>query len=90
MVVENDSKGSFEWIRGRATNGSGPTNDYNRWLIEKNDFVIHKKMKTCFQFESLKEAKRVFGGIWGDSAAKKIKKSHIAHDLIILKYVKID
>lgn len=81
-LIENDSTGTFEKARGAHRREE--TEEYNRW-IKKQGFKIFKKIKTYFKFSSKKEAKRIFGAIWGNEVANKIRNKKIFHHVIIFQ-----
>jgi ubiquinone/menaquinone biosynthesis C-methylase UbiE len=82
-LVENDIGGEFEIIRNRFPN-TDKTKKYNDWL-ENKGFIIVKKIKSFFEFDSIKEAKEVFTSIWGEKVRNKIKNKKIEHKIVIYK-----
>lgn len=82
-LIENDERGEFEEIRGRTKDTR--TKDYNNWLLN-NGFNVYKRFETFFEFSDIKEAKEVFGKIWGKSVEKKIKFNIIKQKIVIFKF----
>lgn len=83
-LVENDVGGEFEIIRNRFPN-TDKTKKYNLFL-ENDGFVVVKKIKSFFEFDSVNEAKEVFASIWGEKVKNKIKNKKIEHNIVIYKY----
>ncbi len=86
FLVENDLVSEFEELRGKDP-VTGPTKKYNDWAKEKG-FESFQKIKTFFEFSSLKETKEVFMQIWGEKVASKIKNKKISHAVIIFSKIK--
>ncbi len=83
FLVENDSVGEFEEIRGHTKR----TENYNRWL--KKQGFKEKKIKTFFRFNNLEHARNIFKEIWGKSISDKIKGNKVEHRAIIFSKVKL-
>jgi ubiquinone/menaquinone biosynthesis C-methylase UbiE len=81
-LIENDVTGFFEKIRGAHRREE--TQEYNRWL-KKRGFRIVKRIRTYFEFASQKEARKVFGKIWGDEVGLQIKTKRVDHNVIIFE-----
>ena len=83
-LVENDLGGKFEEIRGRYPNIER-TKMYNDWL-EGVGFNTIKRFQTSFEFNSIQEAKKVMGSIWGDEVTgKKVNSKSIGHNIVIFE-----
>lgn len=80
-LVENDLEGDFERIRSRHPN-TEKTRAYNDWL-ETQGFSPIERFETYFNFESLKEAKQIFGSIWGEKAKNNVLNKKISHKIVI-------
>jgi len=89
ILIENDSGGEFEEIRGRIDNLENRTTAYNEWLITKASFSVKKKINTYFKFDSPEECYNVIGTIWGEHVASKTKSDTIQHNVIIFQRNKI-
>ncbi|OGJ17859.1 hypothetical protein A3K73_02115 [Candidatus Pacearchaeota archaeon RBG_13_36_9] len=79
-LVENDSKGEFEKMRGHIKR----TREYNNWLIKKG-FKKVKKVKTYFKFPSFQIAELIFYKIWGKKVSNQIKSNIIEHQIVIFE-----
>lgn len=84
LLIENDSEGQFEELRGRAASSRA----YNRWLQDVAGFEIAARLPTRFRFDSLLDARRVFGAIWGAAVAAQIDDSEIEHRALALRWTK--
>ena len=82
-LVENDSKGEFEKIRGHIKR----TEYDNHWLIKKR-FRRIKNIKTYFKFPSFQTAVRIFDQIWGKRVSNQVKSNIIKHQAIIFEKIK--
>jgi len=82
-LIENDTGGEFERIRGRTKDPLKRTATYNKWLQKEMEFRVFKRFITYFRFTSGREAKQVIKSIWGESAVKQIKTNNIKHKIII-------
>ena len=87
LLVENDENSEFETLRGRDLDSR--TKDYNNWILS-NGFTVDKKINTCFNFNTLEEAKKCFEVIYGTDVSNKIKDKTIEHKIVIFKYEKND
>lgn len=81
FLVENDIGGEFEVIRGRYPD-IRRTKSYNDWL-EIKGFIPIKRFETYFEFDSLREAKKIFCSIWGKLAADKITDKTINQRIVV-------
>lgn len=81
FLVENDSSGAFEDIRGRAAASEA----YLRWLACVGGFVVDTRIASQFIFPSLSSARRVMGEIWGPLARARIASRRIEHRILILR-----
>lgn len=81
-LVENGVSGFFEKIRGARRRGE--TQEYNQWL-KKRGFKVIKRIKTYFEFTSQKEARKVFGKIWGNEVGSQIKTKRVGHNILIFE-----
>jgi len=79
-LVENDDCGEFQSIRGEEYQAKASA--YNKWLIEQG-FSIADRVKTHFEFSTVKRAKTVFELIWGKTISDKISNRRISHDILI-------
>lgn len=79
-LVENDDCGEFQSIRGEEYRAKASA--YNTWLIEQG-FSVADRVKTHFEFSTVKCAKTVFEMIWGKTASDKISNRRISHDVLI-------
>lgn len=79
FLVENDSGGEFEEIRGHLKR----TKNYNDWL--KKQGFKEKKINTYFKYSSLKKAKEIFFNIWGIKISKKLKSSIVKQKVIVFE-----
>ncbi len=82
FVVEGDSKGEFEEMRGHLKR----TEYHNNWL-RKQGFK-ERKIKTYFKFKNMKKAKEIFNEFWGKSISNKIKSEIIKQEIIIFTKTK--
>ena len=82
ILVENSEGSEFETIRGRDKDDR--TRTYNNWILSKG-FELDNTINTCFNFNSLEEAKKCFLVIYGDEVASKIKNKIIEHKINIYK-----
>ena len=85
ILIENDENSEFEEIRNRTKDNR--TKNYNDWILSKN-FVIDKRIDTCFEFKSLDEARKCFEVIYGNEISNKIKDKIINRKIVICKYKK--
>lgn len=85
-LIENDSHGEFEQIRGHIEDGK--TRAYNEWL-EQSGFGGVKEIKTYFLFENKEEAQGVFSEIYGEKVSNQIQSEKIEHQVLIFM-VKLD
>ena len=83
ILVENATNSEFESIRGRDKDDR--TSTYNNWILSKG-FKLDTTINTCFNFNSLDEAKKCFDVIYGNEVASKIKSKIIEHKINI--YIK--
>ncbi len=81
-LVENDIGGEFEFIRDRFPDISR-TREYNDWLEKDLAFILLSRFTTHFGFESLDEARKVIGAIWGSQAAQRVQRKDIEHKIVI-------
>ncbi|MDO8507907.1 MAG: class I SAM-dependent methyltransferase [bacterium] len=82
FLVENDTGGEFEQIRGRTNDPLERTKKYNEWLV-KNGFREYSHFTTFFEFKDLDEARKVIGFIWGKEAKHRVQGSKIEHKVAI-------
>ncbi|MCX6750967.1 MAG: class I SAM-dependent methyltransferase, partial [Candidatus Pacearchaeota archaeon] len=75
-LVENFPRGEFEKIRDYRPDYITHRKNRLNWL-KKNKFKQVKIIDTYFKFDSIKEAQRVLGDIWGEETRKRIKKEII-------------
>jgi ubiquinone/menaquinone biosynthesis C-methylase UbiE len=86
FAIENDTGGEFEYIRGRFPN-SERTQSYNTFLEERS-FIPLQRVESYFLFPSVEKARFIFGSIWGEEAANRIRSARIEHNIIIYQYQK--
>lgn len=82
VLVENAPGSEFERIRGRLFDGR--TKGYNDCL-RRFGFEQTALLRSHFMFESLAEAKGVFGGIWGSAAADMVCSKRVEHDILVFE-----
>ena len=82
MLVENDSSGEFEEIRGKIPVSSA----YNQWLQDKAGFSVAERLESCFRFENADDARAVIGAIWGEQVGQKVAGQFIKHNILIFDY----
>ncbi len=82
-IIENDSKGEFEEMRGHIKR----TKKYHEWL-KKKGFREMTKLNIYFKFNSFQLAKQTIESIWGKSVSKHVKSNIIKHNIIIFKKTK--
>jgi len=79
FLIENDSEGEFEEIRGHLKR----TKNYNDWL--KKQRFKEKKITTYFKYSSLKKARDIFHRIWGIKISNKLKSNIVKQKVIIFE-----
>lgn len=84
FLVENAEGSEFERIRGRTDDPQQRTKRYNDWVLACG-FRILRELDAHFEFETLQRAREVFGAIWGDAAAARVKGATIAHKITIYR-----
>ncbi len=82
FLVENDSVGEFEEVRGHTKR----TENYNKWL--KKQGFKELKIETYFKFKNLEHAKKIFKEIWGKAISDKINSNKVEHRAIIFSKIK--
>lgn len=87
VLIENATSGEFERIREKQNLQKNPTKQYQDWILSKG-FVLSKKIKTHFMFESFIQAKEVFTSIWWIKKGNNVKSKKIGLDVIVLEYKK--
>jgi ubiquinone/menaquinone biosynthesis C-methylase UbiE len=87
-LVENFPRGEFEKIRDYRPDYLAHRKNRLNWL-KKNKFKQIKIIDTYFKFDSIKEARRVFGDIWGEETRKRIKKEIIKHKVSVFEKIKM-
>ena len=85
ILIENDLNSEFEVLRNRHLDNR--TIDYNNWILN-NDFLVDKRIDTCFMFNTKEDAIKCFDVIYGNEVSSKIKDKRIEHKVIIFKYQK--
>lgn len=82
-LIENDVNGEYKDIVEEGY-GNEKTMKKLKWL-EENGFRKITSFRTCFEFENLESAKRIFESIFGKEISSKIKNKKIGHNIIIYK-----
>ena len=85
ILVENDTLGEFELIRGKDK--TNETNNYNDYL-KSCSFTQSMSLKTYFRFQNLEKAKECFNTIYGKKVSNKITNQEIDHNIAIFEYSK--
>lgn len=84
FLIENAEGSEFEAIRGRLDDPQQRTQRYNDWVLAQG-FRVWCELDAHFQFDTLEQARRVFGAIWGDEAAARVKAPRIGHKITIYR-----
>ncbi|MFH1850568.1 MAG: class I SAM-dependent methyltransferase [archaeon] len=80
IVVENSFKGEIQRLFGYDSN---PVEyNYQYWLKEKG-FSVVKKIKTYFEFDSLKQAKDCMNRIFRKDVGDRVRGRKIEHDVVV-------
>src|SRR3989338_2271331 len=77
FIIENDSKGEFERIRGHIKR----TENGNIWL-KKQGFKM-KRIKIYFKFKDFETAKEVIRSFYGKAISNKLRSNKIEHNIIV-------
>lgn len=85
ILVENDSEGPFELMRGRCD----ASRAYNLWLRDTAGFSVHAKIPSRFLFPSATDAARVMGAIWGPKVAHQVQSPEIGHRIVMFRRDKL-
>ncbi len=86
-LVENYPDGEFEKLIDYRPDYLEYREKFFNWL-DKSGFKRIEVIDTYFKFDSFETAKRVFGSIWGEELASKVKSEIIEQKVSILEKTK--
>jgi SAM-dependent methyltransferase len=84
FLVENAEDSEFEAIRGRTNDPLQRTKRYNDWALARG-FRVLRELDAHFEFETAEKAREVFGAIWGEAAAARVRSARIGHKITIYR-----